>query len=122
VVADLSFISLTTVIGALAAVASATAHFLLMVKPQFEVGKEALPAGGVVREPADRAGAVTGVVGAAERLGLYLHHVVRSPLPGPSGNVEFFVHLTRGRDGALTGDAARDAIVRETGIDAEVAA
>jgi 23S rRNA (cytidine1920-2'-O)/16S rRNA (cytidine1409-2'-O)-methyltransferase len=122
VVADLSFISLTTVIGALAAVAGPAAHFLLMVKPQFEVGKDALPAGGVVRDPAQRAEAVARVVAAARDVGLYLHHVVRSPLPGPSGNVEFFIHVTRDREGALVGDGARAAIVGETGNGAGVAA
>jgi 23S rRNA (cytidine1920-2'-O)/16S rRNA (cytidine1409-2'-O)-methyltransferase len=91
VVADLSFISLTHVIGPLVAFAAPTADFLLMVKPQFEVGKHALGAGGVVREPSSRADAVTGVVAHMRHAGLGIHSVERSGLPGPAGNVEFFV-------------------------------
>jgi 23S rRNA (cytidine1920-2'-O)/16S rRNA (cytidine1409-2'-O)-methyltransferase len=102
------------VLPALAALAEPEADFLLLVKPQFEVGRAALPAGGVVRDPDARAGAVAGVVEAAAALGLGLHRVVRSPLPGPSGNVEFFVHLSRAQQGVLRGAEARDAIVRET--------
>jgi 23S rRNA (cytidine1920-2'-O)/16S rRNA (cytidine1409-2'-O)-methyltransferase len=120
VVADLSFISLTTVLPALVGLAQPAAHFLTMVKPQFEVGKVGLPHGGVVRDPDQRAGAVARVVECAQGLGLALHRVVRSPLPGPSGNVEFFVHLHRGAVGALRGDEVRAGIVRETHCAEEV--
>jgi 23S rRNA (cytidine1920-2'-O)/16S rRNA (cytidine1409-2'-O)-methyltransferase len=102
VVADLSFISLTQVLPALAAVTTPRARFLLMVKPQFEVGKRALPAGGVVTSPDDRAGAVWRVAQAAQALGLAVLAVARSGLPGPKGNVEFFLDL--GKAGALAGD------------------
>jgi 23S rRNA (cytidine1920-2'-O)/16S rRNA (cytidine1409-2'-O)-methyltransferase len=95
VVADLSFISLTLVLPALVAVAAPDADFLLMVKPQFEVGRERLGAGGVVREPALRAWAVREVSDAALSLGLRTLAVVPSPLPGPSGNVEYFIWLRR---------------------------
>ncbi len=95
VVGDLSFISLTLVLEALAAVTTPDADLLLMVKPQFEVGKDRLGAGGVVRDPELHVAAVLGVVAAAERLGLGLRAAVASPLPGPSGNVEYFVHLRR---------------------------
>jgi 23S rRNA (cytidine1920-2'-O)/16S rRNA (cytidine1409-2'-O)-methyltransferase len=96
VVADLSFIPLGLVLPALVRCATADADLLPMVKPQFEVGKEQLPAGGVVREPAARAGAVRGVAGQAQQLGLGVLGVTASPLPGPSGNVEYFLHLRRG--------------------------
>jgi 23S rRNA (cytidine1920-2'-O)/16S rRNA (cytidine1409-2'-O)-methyltransferase len=69
-----------------------------MVKPQFEVGKDRVGAGGVVRDPALRAEAVVGVVAHAASLGLGCAGVVTSPLPGPSGNVEFFVWLRSGPD------------------------
>ncbi len=95
VVADLSFISLTLVLPALAACAAPGADFVLMVKPQFEVGRE-LVGGGVVREPGLRAAAVAGVAAAAGRLGLGVAGVTASPLPGPSGNVEYFLWLRRG--------------------------
>lgn len=96
VVADLSFISLRTVLGALVAVADPAADFVLLVKPQFEVGRAALGRGGVVRDPALWAEAVSAVVAAAERLGLGLAGAAASPLAGPAGNREFFVHLRRG--------------------------
>ena len=71
---------------------------MLMVKPQFEVGKEQVGAGGVVREPALRSDAVRRIAGAAHDLGLGTAGVVASPLPGPSGNVEYFLHLRRGAE------------------------
>lgn len=96
VVADLSFISLGLVLPALMACAGEQADLLPMVKPQFEVGKERLGSGGVVRDPELRAEAVLGVLADAAKLGLRAHGVVASPLPGPSGNVEYFVWLRRG--------------------------
>ncbi|MEU4789439.1 TlyA family RNA methyltransferase [Micromonospora tulbaghiae] len=92
-VADLSFISLRLVLPALAACTGPGGDLALMVKPQFEVGKERVGAGGVVRDPALRAEAVLDVATAAAGLGLGLAGVAASPLPGPSGNVEFFVWL-----------------------------
>ncbi|MFE7508522.1 TlyA family RNA methyltransferase [Promicromonospora sp. NPDC057488] len=93
VVADLSFISLTVVLPAVAGVLRPGAQALLMVKPQFEVGRERLGSGGVVRDPALHVEAVTTVLRAADGLGLRARAVVPSPLPGPSGNREFFVWL-----------------------------
>jgi len=95
-VADLSFIPLTLVLPALAACTTADGDLLPMVKPQFEVGKERVGTGGVVRDPALRAEAVHTVAAAAYGLGLGTAGVVRSPLPGPAGNVEFFLWLRRG--------------------------
>lgn len=94
VVADLSFISLTLVLPALAEVAAPGADFLLMVKPQFEVGKDRLGAGGVVTDPALHADAIAQVLRAAGELGLRPHAVAPSPLPGPAGNVEYFIHIS----------------------------
>ena len=98
IVADLSFISLETVLPALASVLRESGFMLLMVKPQFEVGKEQLGTGGVVREPQLRAEAVFKVAQFAYSQGLGTHGVVASPLPGPSGNVEYFVWLSRQAD------------------------
>ena len=95
VVADLSFISLKLVLPALIDVAKEDADFLVMVKPQFEVGKEKLGAGGVVRDASLRKEAVAAVAGAAFSLGLGCLGVVASPLPGPSGNVEYFLWLNK---------------------------
>ena len=109
VVADLSFISLSLVLPALAACAAPDADFALMVKPQFEVGKGRVGAGGVVRDPADRAAAVRSVAETAWSLGLGVRGVTASPLPGPSGNVEYFVWFQRGAP-ALDDAALREAI------------
>lgn len=92
IVADLSFIPLEIVLPALAQVADSEADLLLMVKPQFEVGRERV-GDGVVRDPALRIEAVTGVARSAIALGLVVHGVAASPLPGPSGNVEYFLWL-----------------------------
>lgn len=96
VVADLSFISLTQALPALRACAAADADYLLLVKPQFEVGRGRLGSGGVVREPALRADALRRVTGSARSLGLGVRGVVPSRLPGPAGNVEFVLWLRRG--------------------------
>jgi 23S rRNA (cytidine1920-2'-O)/16S rRNA (cytidine1409-2'-O)-methyltransferase len=96
VVADLSFISLRLVLPALVRTTAADADLVLMVKPQFEVGREALGSGGVVRDPDQRAGAVAEVARVAhEEHGLGVAGVTASPLPGPAGNVEFFLWLRR---------------------------
>ena len=109
VVADLSFISLAKVLPALVACAAPHADFALMVKPQFEVGKGRVGAGGVVRSADDRADAVRTVAAAAAALGLGVLGVTASPLPGPSGNVEYFVWFRAGAP-ALDEAALRHAI------------
>jgi 23S rRNA (cytidine1920-2'-O)/16S rRNA (cytidine1409-2'-O)-methyltransferase len=90
-VADLSFISLGLVLPAL--IACTVTDLVPMVKPQFEVGRHRLGRGGVVREPALRAESVLAVARTARDLGWGTAGVARSPLPGPSGNVEFFLWL-----------------------------
>ena len=95
IVSDLSFISLRTVLPALCEVGSANVQMLLMVKPQFEVGREFV-GDGVVRESGLRKSAVISVIDAAQALGLALKGVKASGLPGPSGNVEYFVWLQLG--------------------------
>jgi 23S rRNA (cytidine1920-2'-O)/16S rRNA (cytidine1409-2'-O)-methyltransferase len=113
VVGDLSFISLQLVLEALIGVTAADGDLALMVKPQFEVGKDRLGKGGVVRDLGHRADAVVAVADAAARRGWGARAVTTSPLPGPSGNVEFFVWLrageaTIGRD-AVEAEVARSA-------------
>ena len=95
VVADLSFIPLSLVLPALTGVAESEADLVLMVKPQFEVGREAV-GDGVVRDPALRISAVQGVADAAFAHGLAVVDVAASPLPGPRGNVEYFLWLRAG--------------------------
>lgn len=96
VVADLSFISLRVVLSRLVELLREDGEMFIMVKPQFEVGREVLGAGGVVREMHLRAEAVRNVAETAWNLGLGVLGVVASSLPGPSGNVEYFLWLRKG--------------------------
>jgi 23S rRNA (cytidine1920-2'-O)/16S rRNA (cytidine1409-2'-O)-methyltransferase len=109
VAADLSFISLTLVVAPLARMApDPDADFVLLVKPQFEVGRSDVGKGGVVRDPGQWRRALGSVVDAAEGEGLGLSGAVPSELPGPAGNREFFVHLRR--DGAAGSDLLDGAV------------
>ena len=106
VVADVSFISLTLLIGQLVAVTRADGWLLLLVKPQFEVGRELLGKDGVVRTPAHQLQAISSVIKSASQHGWHCVAAVRSRLAGASGNREFFVLLRRresARDLDLTG-------------------
>ena len=94
-VADLSFISLRLVLPALVGATEADGDLVPMVKPQFEVGRGRVGPGGVVRDPDLRTQAVLDVAAGAAELGLGVAGMVTSPLPGPSGNVEFFLWLRR---------------------------
>ena len=90
--ADVSFISLRLLLPALARCAPA-AQWLLLVKPQFEVGPEHVGKGGVVRDDALRAQAVDGVAAEAARLGFAEVARCDSRVAGPAGNREIFVRL-----------------------------
>ena len=94
---DVSFISLTLVLSPVAAVLAPEAAVLALVKPQFEVGRGQVGKGGVVRDPAARAAAVARVRGAADALGFAVRDEVESVLPGPKGNREVFLALSRSR-------------------------
>jgi 23S rRNA (cytidine1920-2'-O)/16S rRNA (cytidine1409-2'-O)-methyltransferase len=95
-VADLSFISLRLVMPVLARLTRPDGDLVLLVKPQFEAGREAVGRGGVVRDPAARAATVRGVADAAAAEGLGVAGICPSPLPGPAGNLELFLHLRAG--------------------------
>ncbi|AMY25432.1 TlyA family RNA methyltransferase [Rhodococcoides fascians] len=113
IVADLSFISLKLVLPAFVACSTSGTDMVLMVKPQFEVGKDRVGSGGVVRDPALRAEAVEDVANAAIALNLRVEAVAASPLPGPSGNVEYFLWLKAGAgDGSPRTDVDVTELVR----------
>ena len=114
-VADLSFISLTLVLAPLAACTEPGGDLVVMVKPQFEVGRERLARTGVVGSDSERRRAVASVAEAAAAAGLALRGLAQSPLPGQDGNLEYFLWLSRpGEDergpgpapSSATGDAA----------------
>lgn len=106
IVADLSFISLRSVLPSLKALAAEDADHLLLVKPQFEVGRDKVSKG-VVRDPALWASAINDVLDAAAAIGLGFVGVAVAEPAGPSGNREFFVHLKPGAGGS------RDAVEAE---------
>ncbi|KQU27732.1 MULTISPECIES: TlyA family RNA methyltransferase [Nocardiaceae] len=113
IVADLSFISLKLVLPAFVACSTSGTDMVLMVKPQFEVGKDRVGSGGVVRDPALRAEAVEDVANAALASNLRVEAVAASPLPGPSGNVEYFLWLKAGAgDGSPRTDVDVAELVR----------
>lgn len=98
---DVAFISLEKVLPAVLACAAERFDCLAMVKPQFEVGRERIGKGGVVREPEDRRGALVAVARAAQRLGVTVQGFASSGLPGPKGNRETFVWLTEPARGGV---------------------
>jgi 23S rRNA (cytidine1920-2'-O)/16S rRNA (cytidine1409-2'-O)-methyltransferase len=110
VVADLSFISLRTVLPALTGCASPHADIVPLVKPQFEVGKGQVGPGGVVHDPKLRRESVLAVARQAQQLGWLPVDVTASALPGPSGNVEYFLLLRAKADRPLTAEALVDAV------------
>ena len=108
-VADLSFISLTLVLPALLGCLDESGDAVVLVKPQFEAGREAVGSGGVVRDVSVRADAVRTVAAAAAALGWGTAGVTASALPGPAGNVEYFLWLRR--DAPELDDIALDAAI-----------
>jgi 23S rRNA (cytidine1920-2'-O)/16S rRNA (cytidine1409-2'-O)-methyltransferase len=96
-VADLSFISLTQVLPALHGAAAQDADFVVLIKPQFEVGRQGVREG-IVRDPALRADAIRNVLWAAWDLGLGAGGLIASPLPGTAGNREYLAWLTGGAE------------------------
>jgi 23S rRNA (cytidine1920-2'-O)/16S rRNA (cytidine1409-2'-O)-methyltransferase len=108
VAADLSFISLRSVVPALTGpVSTPHADLVLLVKPQFEAGRAAVSRGkGVIRDPALWLGALEGVASALHDAKTGIMGAMVSPLTGSAGNVEFLVHARKGRAGKESGEAA----------------
>ena len=96
IVADVSFISLKLLLGPMKKVINSKTELLLMVKPQFEVGKSRLGKNGVVTNSEHRQQAVKEVIETAKNIGLDLVGGVKSALPGPNGNQEYFIWLKVG--------------------------
>jgi 23S rRNA (cytidine1920-2'-O)/16S rRNA (cytidine1409-2'-O)-methyltransferase len=92
-VVDVSFISLTKVLPALWSLLQPPRDVILLVKPQFEVGREKVGKKGVVRDPKDQAGAIAQVLAAAQTWGWHYANLTWSPLMGPAGNIEYLLWL-----------------------------
>jgi len=96
---DVSFISLTKVVPAISAFLRESAEMILLVKPQFEVGKGEVGKGGIVRDEEKRLRAVQGVKADLEHIGLMTVGIFRSPIPGHKGNIEYFLYMKKGEHG-----------------------
>ncbi len=94
-VVDVSFISLTKVLPALHRLLREPRELLLLVKPQFEVGRDRVGKKGVVRDPQDQAGAIAQVLATARALGWGDRGLTWSPLTGPAGNIEYLLWLSQ---------------------------
>lgn len=113
VVADLSFISLTLVLADLAGLLRPGAgDLVVLVKPQFEVGRGRLNNQGVVTDPRDREGALSAVLDAVEQQGLHVHGLRASPIRGSTGNAEYLLWARSVPSATMGGQRAR-ALVRE---------
>lgn len=95
IVTDVSFIGLAKALPAALALAAPGADLLALVKPQFEVGPERIGKGGLVKDEAARADALSGVAAFVARAGWRVQASVDSPIAGGDGNREFFVHARR---------------------------
>ncbi|EAQ68427.1 hemolysin-like protein [Synechococcus sp. RS9917] len=114
-VADVSFISLGLVLPALRGLLQAEgAEAVVLVKPQFEVGRERVGKGGVVRDPDAHVVALQGVIAAAEPLGWSPHGLVASPITGPAGNHEYLLWLAEGKPQTPLQLQAIETLVRTT--------
>ena len=96
VVCDASFIGLAKVLEVPLSLAAPKCRLVALIKPQFEVGREEVGKGGVVRDPALHARVCEEVRGWLTDIGWQVEGVVESPITGPQGNVEFLIHATRG--------------------------
>lgn len=99
IVMDVSFISQTLILPRFPLLLNDDGQVVTLIKPQFECGREAIGKGGVVKKPEHRLGAIRRVVSAAEECGLHLHGIIRSPIEGGDGNVEFLAHFKKDNSG-----------------------
>lgn len=113
VVCDISFIGIQLVVAQLAALGGPDSDWVLLVKPQFEAGKDAVGPGGVVTDPLKRLEAVTGVIAGFEQQGIGLNGIMVSPLRGAkSGNLEYLTWFRRGLT-SVSQEAVREEVLAD---------
>lgn len=112
VVGDLSFISLTLVLEPIARLTRSGGDIVLLIKPQFEVGRGRLSKNGIVMDPRHRRQALKDVVAAAQAADLGIHGLIRSPIHGGEGNTEYLMWARSGVSGTMDQSAVA-AVVKE---------
>ena len=110
VVADLSFISLTLVMPELVGLRADDGELVVLVKPQFEVGRGRLDRHGVVRSAQDREAALSGVVAAVRENGMHVHGILESPVRGATGNLEYLLWARSNPSDTMSEDRIRDTV------------
>ena len=113
-VADLSFISQTYVLSGIASVLADGGEYIGLIKPQFECGREAIGKGGIVKSSKDHLFAIKKVVASALEVGFTVLSIIKSPITGGDGNVEFLIHAVKNGDSVAEckiSDAALSALV-----------
>ena len=113
VVIDVSFISLRLLLPVIHGWLTPAADVIVLIKPQFEAGRRQVGKGGVVRDPVIWHEVLLQVLDSAASLGLAVRGLLRSPLPGPAGNIEFLAWLVAGRPDARHSAADIESLVRD---------
>ena len=108
---DVSFISLTKVLGPAQALLKEDGQMVCLIKPQFEAGREKVGKKGVVRDKKVHKEVIEKVIDFACGLGFHVWNLEYSPIKGPEGNIEYLVHLENGTDGAKEESVDIDAVV-----------
>lgn len=111
-VIDVSFISLKLVLPTVLRLTRADADVIPLIKPQFEVGKGQVGKGGVVRDPKQHRVVLTDILGWASENGFQVRGLIRSPIQGPAGNVEFLAHLGTGEAAGLDPEPLIEAVLQ----------
>jgi 23S rRNA (cytidine1920-2'-O)/16S rRNA (cytidine1409-2'-O)-methyltransferase len=107
---DVSFISLTKILPALAVVIAGTADCIALIKPQFEVGKGEVGKGGIVSDPLKHRRVLTEIVDSVYQIGLRAVGLIESPILGAEGNREFLIHLTHAETASTAGESMKQII------------
>lgn len=110
---DVSFISLTKVLGPAKELLSESGEMVCLIKPQFEAGREKVGKKGVVRDPAVHREVITRVLAFSRELGFIVKNLEFSPIKGPEGNIEYLVYLQKGRNGSKEEQVDIDAVVSQ---------
>ena len=113
---DVSFISLTKVLGPVKELLTEHGEIVCLIKPQFEAGREKVGKKGVVRDPAVHKEVIEKVISYSKELGFGIHHLEFSPIKGPEGNIEYLLHIRKNQAEYQT-DVDVDAVVTQAHLE-----